>query len=519
MTKKYLLKTFNLLRNNFPLPLILFLVALIHLYKSQALFFWQVDEDIVGLTIKRILVDHRPQLIGFPFPGGLYPGPAVYYILSIPYLIFGMNPLGLPMITALIATFTTFLVFYCGKEIFNDLKTGLFAAIIFGFSFLANIYSKLFNGLTFAPILALLSYLILTRSIKLKKTTNILFLSLILVLSVQNEGSSISIFFLILASFFIFKIRIQLKHILFLLSIFFLAHLPLLIFELRHQFVLFDKLSQFIAKGSGQLSLSIFLKNFIANLLVFPTAFVRLVLPTGRFDVVEQIYPCLEISSYRSFGQPLLIAIISVILIISFYILLKNGGIGGKILTIHLSILVLGLGIYSMLIGSYKHEWITVIFLPGFSLILGFYLSRISKLSRILRIWVFIFIGVFLVLNLRAIFLMSSRFGLLGKMSATQYAVSKIGSNSFFLDSIGSCYEQGYNYLFWYLRHPPSYTKNLIIDPELTGQKGEVATQLGIIMVAHSDKNKFEFYKKYAEYKKRTIGQKMFNDIEVLIVK
>ena len=262
MTKKYLFNTFNLLRKNSTLVLILLLVALIHLYKSKALFFWQVDEDIVGLTIKKILVDHRPQLIGFPFPGGIYPGPAVYYMLSIPYLLAGMNPLGLPTITAFIATFTTFLVFYCGKEIFKDSKTGLFAAIIFGFSFLTNIYSRLLNGLTFAPILALLTYLILAKSIRLKKPANILLLGLILVFSIQNEGSSISIFFLILASFLIFKIRVHLKHFLIMLSIFSLFHLPLAVFEFRHQFVLLNKLLAVLTEGPSQFSLLIFVKSF-----------------------------------------------------------------------------------------------------------------------------------------------------------------------------------------------------------------------------------------------------------------
>ena len=114
---------------------------------------------------------------------------------------------------------------------------------------------------------------------------------------------------------------------------------------------------------------------------------------------------------------------------------------------------------------------------------------------------------------------MSGRFGLEDKMSAVQYGVAKVGNNSFFLDSIGACYDQGYNYLFWYLGHSPAYTKNLIIDPELVKQNKHAPTQLEIVMVAHSDKNKFEFYEKYIEYKRQAIDQKMFGNIEVLIIK
>lgn len=114
---------------------------------------------------------------------------------------------------------------------------------------------------------------------------------------------------------------------------------------------------------------------------------------------------------------------------------------------------------------------------------------------------------------------MKGRFGLLEKTRAVEYAVSRVENKSFFLDSIGSCYEQGYNYLFWYYKHPPAYTKDLIFDPLLVGQKEERPTQIGVVIAAHSDKNKLEFYKEHAEYKKRAIDKKTFENIEVLIVK
>lgn len=519
MIKEHFLKVFSLLKKELPLLLIFLVIALLHLYKGKLLFFWQVDEDIVGLTIKRILIDHRPQLIGFPFPGGIYPGPAIYYILSLAYLISQMNPLNLPFLTGLIATFTTIFVFYVGKEIFKDAKTGLFAAIIFGFSFLINIYSRLLNGLTFAPILALTAYIVLAKSINEKRPVNILLIGLILSLSVQNEGSSISIFFLILFSFFIFKIRINVRQIITLLSIFILFHLPPVVFDLRHQFVLLHKFLAFVTKGSTQSSLLPFFENLSSNLQVFPAAFIRLIFPTGKFDVIDQIFPCSNYSNQGVLNSILLLVMVIFILLTCCHLLVKVKETGGKLLAVHLIILIIGLGLYSLLIGNYKHEWITVVYLPGFSLILGFYLSIISKISRILRIFVFIFIGIFLTINLRAVFSMQGHFGLLDKTNAVKYALSKVGDNSFYLDSIGSCYDQGYNYLFWYFGSPPSYTKNLIIDPQLVGQKRIADTQVGVIIVAHSDKNKFGFYKNYTEYKNRAVDQKRFRDIEVLILK
>lgn len=518
MIKKYHQRVFVHLRSNFPLYLIFSLILAFHLYRGANLFFWHVDEDIVGLTMKRILVDHRPQLIGFPFPGGIYPGPAIYYLLAFVYVITSMNPLWLPVVSAFIATLTSYLVFYTGRDIFKDSRAGLFAATIFGFSFLSNTYSRFLNGLTFAQIFALLAYLILAKSVKLKSPAKMLLLGLVLILSVQNEGSSISVFLLILVSFFIFKINLQFKYFFILLLLFLVFHLPLLVFETRHEFVLSEKLIGFLTTSSGQSSISLFAQNLVRNLLVFPLAFIRFFLPSGNFDVVNQILPCSELYTRGVFSHPFFIVLSSVVLVVLTSLLAIGRNLGGKIIALHLVILLAGLTVYSWLLGSYEYEWITVIFFPGYALMVGFFLSKVATLSRLSKRCVFIFIGVFLLLNLRAVLSMHGKFGLQDKVSAVQYAVSKVDDSTFFLDSIGSCYEQGYNYLFWYFKNPPEYTKNLIIDPLLTGQKEEIKTETGVVMVSHHRDNNVKFYDSYAHYKSREISHQMFNGIEVLIV-
>src|SRR3972149_11660995 len=102
--KEFKLKHFLLLA-------IILISALLRLNKSQELFFWHVDEDIIALTVKRILIEHRPQLIGFPIPGGIYLGPLFYYLISIPYFLVGMNPTKLYVFSAILGTFATFLTY------------------------------------------------------------------------------------------------------------------------------------------------------------------------------------------------------------------------------------------------------------------------------------------------------------------------------------------------------------------------------------------------------------------------
>src|SRR3989344_7639192 len=119
----------------FVLFLIIFSSLLLRLWNTQQLFFWHVDEDITALTIKRILVNHRPQLVGFPIPGGIYLGPLVFYLLAIPYGLSRMDPSALPYYSAMLATLTVYLIYFVGKTIFENRNIGLIAAVIYGFSF------------------------------------------------------------------------------------------------------------------------------------------------------------------------------------------------------------------------------------------------------------------------------------------------------------------------------------------------------------------------------------------------
>ena len=102
------------------LPIFIFFAAfLLRIYHSNQLFFWHIDEDIIALTVKRIVVDHHIQLIGFPIPGGIYLGPLFYYLISFFYFIYKMNPFGLPFFAAIIGTISTLLVYKVGSIIFR----------------------------------------------------------------------------------------------------------------------------------------------------------------------------------------------------------------------------------------------------------------------------------------------------------------------------------------------------------------------------------------------------------------
>src|SRR3989338_11205321 len=277
-------------KNFFTLILFLLIIFsfLLRLWKNQELFFWHVDEDITALTIKRILVDHRPQLIGFPIPGGIYLGPLIYYIISVPYALSLMNPLVLPVFSAIIGSITVFLIYKVGKTIFEDEKIGFFAALIYGFSYLSNVYSRL-SGLPIVGILALLTYLFLYRNLRLKKPTNLLLLVIVLIVSAQNEATSLSLIVLVAISWIIYRFKVPAKTAVISISLFIVFHIPLLVFNLRHNFNIFRSFLNFFTKSPENASSSYNLSNIFE---VFPKTLSRFLFISGNNDINGQILPC-----------------------------------------------------------------------------------------------------------------------------------------------------------------------------------------------------------------------------------
>lgn len=499
-------------------PILIFVLAFaIKVWGASSLFFWNVDEDIVALTVKRILVDHRPQLLGFPIPGGIYPGPLIFYVISVPYFLFRMNPIGLPIFSALFGALTTYLIYKIGSETFEDKMVGIFASIIYGFSFLANIYSRVFTGLTFAPLLILLTYLILFRILRNKNKEGFLWLCLILAASVQNEGSSFSLVLLAFVSWLVFKIKISKFNLVQILTVFFIFHIPLLIFELRHNFFLLRNLLNFFNGHNANSPVSISINKIIDSLLVFPKVFSRFLMTSGEKDISGQILQnCVDAAVKTS---PLLY--IGTFFLILYFLYKtfrgKDFPVGGKIASLHLLILVFGLVVYNFFLGGYLFEWVLVIFFPGFALITAYFLSIVYK--QISKIIVYVLLVIFILINIQSVLQATASYNLEARRSVVKETLAKIGGSPFFFESIGSCYAQGYLYLFWYYGNLPVYVENIKIDPLLIGQKGDsVRPNFGVVFVNPSKKESSAFFIKYFKYKKQAKQEFKIGDTEVLLV-
>jgi len=134
-----------------------------------------------------------------------------------------MNPLNFPILSALIGSLVAFAIYIIGKLIFEKESLAVFATIIFSFSYLANVYSRLLTGLTFAPILSLLTYYLLYKIVNGAHRKYFLCLAFVLAIATQNEGTSLSLLMLSVVVFVVFRVKVKLGQLLQIVGIILIA--------------------------------------------------------------------------------------------------------------------------------------------------------------------------------------------------------------------------------------------------------------------------------------------------------
>ena len=197
-------------------------------------FAW--DEETIAWKVKSILVDHKLTLIGMKAGEfGIFTGPALIYILSFVYLIFSFNPIGIVISAALLSLVTTILLYLLGSRVFSK-RIGLMSALVFGGSYFLSNYDRSWLLFSFF-ITALLIFYFLYMSVKTGKITFLIFLSLVTGYSFQVHITAIFFPVIIVAAFLSLRPKFKLKDYLISLIIFLISFIPIMFFDLRHDFL------------------------------------------------------------------------------------------------------------------------------------------------------------------------------------------------------------------------------------------------------------------------------------------
>lgn len=222
------------------LILLIFLAGLtLRAYRLNELLGFYYDQARDGLVIRSIIVDHKLTLIG-PTSGieGIFLGPFYYYLLVPAYLVGRGDPAVAASFVGFVNSLTIIVIFLIGRKLLNNLA-GLFAALLFAFSWESVGLSRWFANPSPLPFFASLILLCLIN-LKGQKTGWWLLLAMVaLALSLQLEAAS-AIWFIpaIIISLVYLRVSLSKKWWLLGLATFILLSSAQVIFDLKHNFLI-----------------------------------------------------------------------------------------------------------------------------------------------------------------------------------------------------------------------------------------------------------------------------------------
>lgn len=233
----------NILANNWVLVMALVTGVFLRFYKFTGFVTFLGDQGRDAIIIKRILTGEHFPAIGAPTSvGQVYLGPFYYYFIAPWLLLFNYNPIGLAIGVAFFSCLYLLANYFIVKELF-DKKIALISTILLSFSSVLIDFSRFSWNPNLLPLFSLLTIYFVIKSLKENKWYYFALSGAFLSFSIQLHYLAlflclpISIIYLI----DLLKERKQLIHKFVYLFIclfsFILFSSPLIIFDLRHQFL------------------------------------------------------------------------------------------------------------------------------------------------------------------------------------------------------------------------------------------------------------------------------------------
>lgn len=328
------------------LPIFFFLRA----YKLNTDLLFHRDQGLHSQAIWQIWHEKDFSLLGHPSDvDGLIHAPIYYWLMLPSYALSGGDPVAASLFQIGLETFSIIFFYFSVKRIFN-FTTANYALLLYTFSYSLVSYSRWLVNVT--PILPFVNFLIFLYS-KKNRSNAYSFLTGILIGSMAQFNAAIGTFLL---PFNLWFYRQKISYFIFNLIGFFLPSIPLVLFDVRHQFVITSAVLRFIKGGDG-LGESFTLIN---NLKVLLT----------------------EVIHALNLSHPLLVVIV---FIISLFAIHKKQ----SFLLLYLLLPVLGLSFF-------KRGALSFFFVPLLPLTLVFIANLLSKLKFI----GFILLTIFTVSNL-----------------------------------------------------------------------------------------------------------------------
>jgi len=261
--KKFVLQN----RRYFPILLILLLATFLRLYRISDYMTFLGDEGRDALVWLHMVRDGKFTLLGpMTSIGNMYLGP-LYYYLMLPFFIIFQSPVGPSVGVALFSVLTVYLLWQFGKEWFNE-TAGLIAALLYSISPVVISLSRSSWNPNVMPFFALLTIWGVWQFWQKRKWIWLPIIGISLSFAIQSHYLGlllipvVGIFWLVTLRN-IYKDKQILKRFLVfsfaLCALFFaLSILPLVWFDLRHNFINFNAFKLFFTDRQATVNFKIY---------------------------------------------------------------------------------------------------------------------------------------------------------------------------------------------------------------------------------------------------------------------
>lgn len=501
--------------------LLIFIIAtgvLLRLWKLSELFHFTYDEEIFAFVGKRMFVNYHIPLIGGVTPMHVHVAPYFYWLSGFFLFLSKLNPLGWGVVSAVLSAVTMGVLYKLGKTIF-DKRVSLIAVFIYNFSFYMNIFDRHYWGLVFDGMLSLLTFYFLYKIIQGKEKYLVL-LTGVLAFGIHTDLSTLTLVVLTVISWIIFKPKVSGKILSVGILVFLISFMPLVLFDLRHDFSNSRGILQYIEEvhegRKGVLN-----ESPVDALLFIPRGLARTLYVYGNSDLARQYSYCANHVIQRLHEVPwwMIIGVIS-----SFVFLFwlakhnkqKGEKIGLQLILLLFASTFIGVSIYGVLFkGDLFDHYLGTLF-PIFILSVAFILSKIIKNRLVMTIILLMFSISNLLLLLKA----QHRFGYADKKQAVEWSISTLNDKEFSLDVIGDCFRyNGYRYLFYLYGKEPAKSYVDANFTHLYDKPPATSHPRYLVVFTNPDWVETESYaNEYNKYKQKLVTSAKFGTIEVLIV-
>lgn len=222
-----------------------YLITLIFIFLSEIfLRFYQIeyknpfgyDQVDNAWAAQKIIVHHVFPMVGMVAKGnsGIYIGPFYYYLISISYWIFNLNPIASGIFAGLTSIFSFWVIFYVSKKIFSN-EVAIIAVFINTFILPAIIFDRVQWPVNLIPGISLLIFYVLYRIIQ-GDVKKIIVLAILLGFSFSVHFTSIFYLFLIILTLPFFpRNKKTLRYLFIFFPLFLIWLIPNIFYQLQQK--------------------------------------------------------------------------------------------------------------------------------------------------------------------------------------------------------------------------------------------------------------------------------------------